>query len=387
MVVFPDGTSAGTGTACGFTAPQAPGGYQFVAGDGGVFSFGDASFHGSSGTPALTVAAVETGLTIPWDVAFTPDGTMLMTERGGRLLASVAGQRRVLAAPAGVVVAGEAGMMGLAVDPGFASNRRIYVCTAWQAGGVRDIRVQSWTVDPGYATATVAQDGLVTGIPLTSGLHAGCRLLIGPDGALWIGTGDAHTGTNPQDLSSLGGKVLRVDPATGAPLPGDIQGPVHDFGHRNVQGLAVQPGTNRVFSVEQGTDRDDEVNILSAGANYGWDPVPGYDESTPMTDLDKFPDALAPVWASGFPTIATSGGAFLRGPHWQAWDGQLVVAALKGAQLRLLVLDPDGRLVAEQPILQGRDRLRSVTLGPEGRLYVTTSNGGGADEVLEVSAG
>ena len=115
---------------------------------------------------------------------------------------------------------------------------------------------------------------MIDGFPIRTGRHGGCRILAQPDGTLWIGTGDSAQPSVPQDPDSLGGKVLRVDAASGNPAPGnpDPASPVYTLGHRNVQGLAVRPGTDQVFSVEQGPDRDDEVNLLAAGANYGWRP-------------------------------------------------------------------------------------------------------------------
>ncbi|MEO7443542.1 MAG: PQQ-dependent sugar dehydrogenase, partial [Acidimicrobiales bacterium] len=367
-------------------------GYWLVASDGGVFAFsGDGAPALPGGPtprePQLAVSTVVNGLEIPWDLAFTPDSTMLFTERPGRLNALVNGVVRRLATLADVYAVGESGLLGLAVDPDFAVNRRLYTCHTWTDGSARDVRVVAWRVDTGYTTAIRVADPLIRGFPVTSGRHAGCRLRFGNDGALFIGTGDAATGVNPQNLSSLGGKVLRVDRMTGAPAPGNPfpGSPVFTFGHRNVQGLALRPGTDQMFSVEHGPDRDDEVNLLRAGGNAGWDPVPGYNESRPMTDLTKFPDAMRPVWASGAPTIAASGATFLRGSNWGTLDGALVLAALAGTQLRALFVDPSGALVGERLLLDLPDRLRSVALGPDASLWVTTSNGGGNDRIFRVT--
>ncbi|MGH9156111.1 MAG: PQQ-dependent sugar dehydrogenase [Acidimicrobiales bacterium] len=386
----------------GMARPNEAPGYWLVASDGGVFAFpGDGAPPPPGGTtppttvvrppvprdPQLAVSTVVSGLEIPWDLAFTPDATMLFTERPGRLSALVNGQVRRLATVGDVFAVGESGLMGLAVDPDFTANRRIYTCQAWTDGSARDVRVVAWRVDAGYTAATRVADPLVRGLPVTSGRHAGCRLRLGTDGALFIGTGDAATGTNPQNLSSLGGKVLRVDRMTGAPAPGNPfpGSPVFTFGHRNVQGLALRPGSDQMFSVEHGPDRDDEVNLLRAGGNAGWDPVPGYNESRPMTDLAKFPNAMRPVWVSGNPTIAPSGATFLKGANWGALDGALVLACLAGTQLRALFLDPGGALVSERLLLDVPDRLRSAVLGPDGNLWITTSNGSGADKIQRVT--
>ncbi len=113
-----------------------------------------------------------------------------------------------------------------------------------------------------------------------------------------------------------------------------------NYGHRNIQGLAQRPGTNEMWSVEHGTDRDDEVNLVVRGANYGWDPIPGYNEATPMTDLVKFPSGARAMWSSGFPTVATSGAAFLTDPRWGAWRGALAVALLKDQGISLMRMNP-----------------------------------------------
>jgi glucose/arabinose dehydrogenase len=339
--------------------------------------------------PTLAVAPVMVGLTNPWDVAFTPDGSMLVTERPGRLLVRLPDGtvRQLTADMSDLFVSGETGLMGLEVDPNFAANRRIYTC---QGKVGPSVQVVAWTVDAAYTRADRVADPLVGGLPSSGGRHAGCRPRFGPDGQLWIGTGDAATGTNPQDLSSLGGKVLRVDPVTGAPSPDNpfIGVPGADariltLGHRNVQGLAPRPGTNEVWEVEQGSDRDDEVNLLTSGGNYGWNPVPGYNEAVPMT----FAGGIPAVWSSGFPTLATSGGTFLSGAAWGPWQGALAVAALKAERLVVFQLSGDSIVGAAIPgnLAGAYGRLRTPRLGPDGSLYITTDNGGGTDQVLRVT--
>ncbi|MGH9178164.1 MAG: PQQ-dependent sugar dehydrogenase [Acidimicrobiales bacterium] len=364
--------------------PDAGGGYWLVASDGGIFAFPSAGGP-PQGNPTLSVATHVASLDLPWDLAFTPDGTMLFTEKAGRLSAVVGGAVRRLATLNDVFNVGESGLTGLAVDPDFAANRRIYTCYSWTDGTNRDVRVVAWTVDAAFTSATRAANPLFAGIPLTSGRHAGCRPRFGPDGDLWVGTGDAVIGTAPQDRNSMGGKVLRVDKLTGAAATGNPFGNrVYTYGHRNVQGLAVRPG-GQMFSVEHGTSRDDEVNLLRSGGNGGWDPVPGYVESAPMTDLAKFPDAMRPVWTSGATSLAPSGATFVTASSWRGLTGTLVLACLRGAQLRALTLDGAGALTGDQVILTGHGRLRTPVQGPDGNLYVTTSNGGGSDRILRVT--
>ncbi len=336
----------------------------------------------------ITVVSFVSGLSVPWGMTFAPDGTMLFTERGGRLSSRLTDGtvQPVSADFDDLLVSGEAGLMAIAADPAFAANRRFYTC---QAHTGPEVQVIAWTFnDDTYTAATRVADPLVGNIPAAS-RHSGCRLRFGPQGYLWIATGDATVGTAPQDLNSLGGKVLRVDAATGAAAAGNPFGSrLYTYGHRNVQGLARRPGTNQMWSVEHGPRLDDEINLLSAGGNYGWDPVPGYDEGVPMTDLVKFPGAVEARWSSGNPTLATSGGIFLEGAQWGRWDGRLAVATLKGSSLRLFEFTDDGAFVSQVvvPELDGRyGRLRTPLLGPDGALYVTTSNGRGQDKILRVS--
>ena len=313
---------------------------------------------------------------------------MLFTERGGVLSSRLTDGtvQTVTADFSDLYVSGEAGLMAIVVDPDFSSNRRFYTC---QSHTGRTAQVIAWNINARYASATRVADPLVGDIPAVR-RHSGCRLRIGPQGYLWVATGDATSGTVPQDLTSLGGKVLRVNASTGAAAAGNPFGTrVYTYGHRNPQGLARRPGTNQMWSVEHGPTVDDEINLLSSGGNYGWDPVPGYNESVPMTDLGKFSDAVEARWSSGDRTLATSGGIFLEGADWEEWNGRLAVATLKGRSLRVFEFAEDGTFVSQVvvPELDGTySRLRTPMLGPDGALYVTTSNGAGADRILRVTA-
>jgi glucose/arabinose dehydrogenase len=348
--------------------------------------------------PATTVTPVVTNLDIPWDVQWTPDATMLFTVRSGEIEAFIGGQPRVLAKPADVVDASEAGMLGLAVDPQFATNRSIYTCFASTLGGVNnDVRLARWKVNAGYTALTDRVD-IITGLPVNTngefGRHSGCRPRFGPDGALWVGTGDAAMGAVPQSKTSLGGKVLRVDrngagvlPNPGVANPASGFDPrIYTYGHRNIQGIAFRVD-GKAFSVEHGPGFDDEVNLLIAGANYGWDPLGAdgsYDESHPMTDLVKFPTAKVAVWTSGEPTVATSGATFIYGSKWGAWNGMLVIGCLKGQQLLGVKVNAAGTAtLATSTMLTDHGRLRTPAFSPLGNLVVTTSNGI-TDSILRV---
>ena len=339
--------------------------------------------------PEIRVSTLVSGLTFPWGIAFTPDGTMLFTERGGNLSSRLTdGTVQTVSADfSDLFVSGEAGLMAIVVDPDFASNRRFYTC---QGHTGPEVQVTAWTFDDDtYTAATRANDPLVGNIPAAS-RHSGCRLRFGPQGYLWIATGDAASGTVPQDLNSLGGKVLKVDASTGDGAPGNpfAPSPIYTYGHRNVQGLALRPGTSQIWTVEHGPSIDDEINLLSAGGNYGWDPVPGYNESVPMTDLVQFPSAIEAKWSSGNPTLATSGSIFLEGDAWGEWEGRLAVATLKNKSLRVFEFTAEGTFMSQVVVPELDDthgRLRTPMLGPAGALYVSTSNGNGQDKILKIT--
>jgi glucose/arabinose dehydrogenase len=350
--------------------------------------------------PRITVTTLATGLTHPWDITWVGD-VMLFNERGGKLWSKRNGSAKRVQVPlADLYAASEGGLMGMVADPGARSNQRFYVCYASRSGqNPRDVRVVRWRLT---SDTRAVLDGsspvVVSGLPISSGRHSGCRLRFGPDGKLYVGTGDAAIGSNAQNLQSLGGKVLRVnwDGSVPSDNPFYSQGGntqyVYSYGHRNPQGLAFRPGTRELWSAEHGTNRDDEVNLISRGANYGWDPrpannAPGYDESVPMTDLGKFPAARSAKWSSGTPTVAPSGITFLQDSTWGRWEGALAMARLKGHGIQLLFLDPEAKVIRTALIneVTGLGRIRAVQYGPDRALYFTTSNGGGNDRVGRIS--
>ncbi|MDQ2679154.1 MAG: PQQ-dependent sugar dehydrogenase [Actinomycetota bacterium] len=321
------------------------------------------------------------GFDRPWELRFTPGGVPLVTEKAGRVVTVGQGQRRIVGDVPGVVANGEGGLMGLAVDPGYASNRRVYVCHT----SASDVRVVRFTVGSGESSLTEATP-VLTGIPSGSGnRHQGCRLAFGSAGELWVTTGDATIPTAPAARGNLAGKVLRMT-AAGAPWPGNPAETepgagwhplVYTRGHRNVQGIAVRRSDGAVFTVEHGTGCDDEVNRLVAGADYGWDPVGptgGYDESKPMTKAG----ATGAVWSSGCPTVAPSGAAFLDGSQWGRRNGLLAVAMLKQQRLTLMDVSNSsagGGGVVEHHFDPSR-RLRSVVQGPDGSLWIVADGSG-----------
>ncbi len=358
--------------------------------------------------PGLTVTTEVDGLSRPWDVVAAPDGTILTGERSGRFVVKHPdGSVGEVAADLGDLYAqGETGLMGIELAADFASSRALYTCQGvvggggggmdtgsaapGSAGGGSDnhIAVFRWTVDEDWTTLTRTRT-VIGDIPVADGgRHGGCRILAAPDGTLFVGTGDTATPTVPQDRNSLGGKVLHVN-ADGT-AAADAPGRIYTLGHRNVQGLAFQPGSDRLYEVEQGTSRDDELNLLVAGGNYGYKPDRNpliYDESVPMTDPDRVPGARAAVWSSGSPTIATPGLTFVDGPQWGEWSGAAVVSSQQGKKLVFLKLTEDGTAVEQESFALENQfgRLRSLTSLPDGSFLLTTDNGSG-DKILRVTA-
>ena len=244
---------------------------------------------GPTGT-ALRVETVAGDFANPWDVAFVGGDRMLVTQRDGSLslvtgLGPGARVTPVAADLASVYARGEGGLMGIAAAPDVATSGSFVTCQTHQEGGRPvDVRVVSWRLSPDGTRADRVQDPLVGGLPVNpSGRHSGCRPTFAPDGMLLVGTGDTARATIPQDRGSLGGKVLRIDPATGGPAPGNpfaasgsaAERLVSGYGHRNVQAVAVQPGTGRGWSAEHGPDIDDEVNVVVPGVELRLGPGPG----------------------------------------------------------------------------------------------------------------
>ncbi|QWC86338.1 PQQ-dependent sugar dehydrogenase [Nocardioidaceae bacterium] len=362
----------------------------------GLAACGDDTDTGpEAGVPDLRVRTVASGLSVPWDVAVLPGGPLLVTEREStRLMVVRGGTAREVGRPGNAWASGETGLMSVALDKRFGRNDRFYTCRGWTDGSRTDVRVTAWRMNEDYTRAR--ETGVVIdGFPTSSGRHGGCRLEILRDGSMLVGTGDAALSSTPQDKRSLGGKTLRLNPRTGQPYAknpwvnarNENRRYVWTYGHRNLQGLA-QRRDGTLWSAEHGPDRDDEVNLLRKGGNYGWDPGPGYDEGVPMTDRSLPGRQIGARWSSGVPTLAVSGADWVRGKRWGRLNGTLAVAGLKSSRLVFMKFDRDGELrwTRSPAALQQDGRLRSVQTTKNGALLVTTSNGSN-DKVLRVVPG
>ena len=302
------------------------------------------------GTPRV-VRTLATGLKVPWGVTFLPDGSALVSERDTtRVLAVGDGSVRPVGTVEGVSPQGEAGLLGLAVSPDFATDRLVfaYLTTA------QDNRVVTMEYD---GRRLGAPKPVLTGIP-NGFVHDGGRLLFAPDGNLFVSTGEAGQDQLAQDRDSLGGKILRITP-DGKPAPGNPRkgSPVWTMGHRNVQGLAFD-GKGRLWATEFGKDTWDELNRIDKARNYGWPLEEGRGDD---------PAYRNPFVQWRTADASPSGLAYL--------DGSLWAGALRGGRLWRIPVAADGRTGRPRDFFVGDyGRLRTVVAAPDGNLWVTTSN-------------
>lgn len=354
----------------------------------------EVTMQGMQQKPSLATSSVVGGFSHIWDIVFLPSKEMIFDERSGKIHIQLTdGKVRELHKIQDIYASGEGGLLGLEVDPKFSENRYMYACfnSIKDGEAKKDVRVARFKVTADLTKLEERTD-IVTGMPSTFGRHSGCRIKFGPDGFLYVGTGDAAIGGVAADHKSLGGKILRID-RDGDPAPGNLGGDfdprIYSWGHRNVQGLAFFPTAEHKslgVSIEHGSSEDDEVNLLEKG-NFGWaHPAGAYIETgVPMTDKVKFPDAIAAIWSSGAPTQAPSGATFLVGEQWKYWNGALVMGVLKDMHLKVLTIDSANKVTTTENIFVNQfGRLRTAVQGPDGNLYVATDNGS-ADQIIRVT--
>lgn len=305
--------------------------------------------------PEAYIAVVAQGLEIPWSLDFLPDGSMVVTERPGRVrIVSPIG--KLLPEPAlrmkDVAHVGEGGLLGIAVHPEFESNGFIYLYHTYRREGELANKVVRYRMNGNI----LAMDRVILdGIPGAT-IHNGGRIKFGPDGMLYVATGDGASPRLSQDLNSLAGKILRVrDDGTipeDNPFPGS---PIYSFGHRNPQGLTWDD-SKVLWATEHGSRGTDEVNIIVAGKNYGWPMIMG---SETMGDM------MSPILHSGEATWAPSGATF--------YNGSIFFTGLRGQALfEVAIKNGKPRLHSYFPRRYGR--LRDVVVGPDNLLYILTSN-------------
>jgi glucose/arabinose dehydrogenase len=334
---------------------------------------GEVESTGTSGVQ-FRVETVVSGLEVPWAIAFAPDGRMFFTERPGRV--RVYEKERLRPEPIAVIddvrSASESGLMGLALHTQFATNHLLYLSYAYAGAGGQQVRVVRYRET---GNALTDRKVIIEGIPASPN-HAGCRLRFGPDGKLYITTGDATERELAQKLDSLAGKTLRLNDDGTVPDDNPFVGEpgarpeIWSYGHRNSQGLDWQPGTNLMFQTEHGPSGfdgpggGDEVNIVERGKNYGW----------PLIHHQQTREGLESPLLEYTPACAPASGSFYRGNLFEQFRGNFFFGCLRGERIIRVVLD-GRKVVSQEDLLKGKyGRIREVAEGPEGAIYFSTSN-------------
>lgn len=325
-----------------------------------------------------TIVPVAEGLHVPWSIVFTDAQRMLVTERNGniRIIEQEKLKQESLAVFPEISTRAEEWLMGMALDPEYQQNKYVYVCLAYPKGDNLVDKVIRFR-DEGSSISEITT--IFDEIPAAR-FHAGCRLRFGPDGKLYITTGDATKKELAQQLDSLAGKILRINRDGSIPIDNPFpNSPVWSFGQRNPQGIDWQPHTNLLFSTEHGPSLfdgaagGDEVNLIEKGGNYGW-PIVSHEKSEPglISPLLVFTPAIAPA-----------SGMFYRSDYFPQFQNNFLFGLLKGEGIMRVVFseeNPEKVIMYEK--LEGIEvgRIREVAEGPNGEIYFSTSNQDGRGE-------
>lgn len=322
----------------------------------------------------LEVSVVATGLNVPWEILWGPDDFIWATERNGRIsrINPETGTKQTLVTIPDCYEYSESGLLGMQLHPNFNDNPYVYVAYNYNSGGNK-VKLVRYTY-----TGTALTDALIllTGITASSGgNHSGARLLMLPDQTLLMTTGDYYNDAIAQNMSSLNGKVLRINLDGSIPSDNPISGSyVYSWGHRNAQGLVRAP-SGIIYSSEHGPSNDDEFNIIEPNRNYGWPNVEGLcNTASEITfcNANNVREPLA-VWT---PTHAVCGIDFYNHPAIPEWQGSVLMTNLKAPTFRQLIFDQSGTAITQQRdiINYTYGRLRDICIAPDGRVFIATSN-------------
>lgn len=339
------------------------------------------SFNSKAGV-RFRVVEVAGGLAHPWGLAFLPGGDMLVTERPGRLRRVRAGalDKAPIAGTPKVAARGQGGLLDVALDPRFAQNNLVYLSYSGDGQGGAGTEVMRARLEGGRLEGA---EVIFRVSPKTRGdAHYGSRLLFAPDGALLVTLGDRYSLRNEaQNIRNHIGTVVRINGDGSVPDDNPFKGregampEIYSYGHRNSQGIALRPGTAQIWQHEHGPRGGDEVNILKAGANYGWPAVTyGIDYSGAVISDKKEAPGMEPPVLQWTPSIAPSGMAFYDGDKFPQWRGDLFVGALALTHLRRIRLEGDKPAEQEVLLEDMGERIRDVRSGPDGFLYLLTDD-------------
>lgn len=329
-------------------------------------------------------------LEIPWSIDFIDEQTALITERPGRLRMVINGKlmpEPVMNTPK-VLHEGQGGLMDVAVDPEYDQNGWVYLAYSHALDNYQGDRAPAMTrlVRAKIVNNTWSNEEVIFEAPhdtyRTTRHHYGCRIVFDPWGHLYFAIGDRGAGSQAQDLSRPNGKVHRIHKDGSIPVDNpylynnEALKSLYSLGNRNIQGMAIHPRTGKLWTTEHGPMGGDELNLIEAGKNYGWETITyglNYNGSI-ITNLTRMPGMEQPnlYWK---PSIAVCGLDFYTGDLFEKWQNRLLVGALKYEEVRLLQLEDD-RVIHEQVILKGAGRVRDVATGPDGAIYVVLNDPG-----------
>ncbi len=318
--------------------------------------------------PGFTIETLLEDLSVPWEIVFLPDKSMLFTERPGRVRLYRKG--KLLATPLLQLIdidsTKKMGLLGLTLHPAFNNNSYLYLAYNYKSNDRSWLRVVRYTMQK---DTLVQPKTIIENIPANQN-HTGCRLKFGPDSKLYITTGDADEAGKAQNKNNFNGKILRLNDDGSIPADNpfvntsEARAEVWSYGHRNPQGLAFQPRTNKIYISEHGPNGGDEINVITKGANYGW----------PVIHHQQTRDSMISPLLEFTPSISPADVIFYSSNVLPQFKDHLLVACLRGEAILDIQLNNSGGVAKHEFVIQKQlGRIRALALGPDGYLYLSTS--------------